>query len=1092
MTRCGQCRQLAPPGARFCPYCGLHLPPAAHDPTRGLSRRTPPASAAPGSVDVAPPRADLPGERKHVTVLFADVTASMAVLTSHDAEEAAALFDQVVDYMVEAVYRWEGTVVQVLGDGIMALFGAPLAQEDHAIRACYAALRMQQRITAYCDEVQRTHGISILIRVGLSSGEVVLRGLGPDPAALSAVGQTVHVASRLEQLAKPGTILASAETIALGANRVRARGLGPVNVKGLTVPIEVFEVQGGVSSTVRAESGRRAPGPLIGREEEMRRLAAALDQVTDGPGRIVALVGEAGIGKSRVVREFIDLSRARGASVFGAKAQPYTRAIGRRVGIDIIRSYFGLDRADPPGAVREKVESAMRALDPALEPHVPAMLWQLGVLEERHPFLRAEAATRRQRGFEANFRLVGAEARRQPLVLVVGNLQWVDPDAEESLKLFARSLTPRTLVLLTYRPEYDDKWLEGTSVLRFRLEPIGPGDAWRLLDALLGRDPALSPLKRLLVERAGGNPFCLEESVRDLVQSGALAGQSGRYRLVHEVTSIDVPSTVRSVLEARIDRLPTEDKRVLQCAAVIGDQVPSGLLEAVADLEVGETLAALGRLRQAEFLEEQTLFPEPAYGFRHSLTHDVAYGSLLHDRRRTLHARVLTALEQQPRARAGESTEALVHHAMQAERWEEAVRYARRAGLDARANDRQAVVFFEQALAALSHLRDDAPHRGVAVDLRVELARVLVPSGAHPRMVAILREAERIAAGLGDAARLARVLSLLCTAHWEVGDSRPALETGERAVALAERVGAADLRVMANYGLGGALRGIGEYRRAVSRLRENLPLTAGDQATERFGLTGAASVLTRGHLAWSLAELGEFAEAVECAEEAVRFGQSLGDAYSQAHAQLALGGALVRQGRFADAMPALERGLALTADAPFLFAPIAGDLGMIYSRSGRLDAGIDLIERAVTQAERMGRLGRLSLIVTHLGAAYFFAGRRAEALSQAERAMRLAVEHEERGNQVYAGCLLGLVAAERTPPRVDEARRHLSSALALAEELEMRPLAARCRLVLGRLARRLGEAETARVHLDTAVSLLESMQMRYWLDRLGLDRVGPS
>src|SRR5262245_47508713 len=255
MTRCGQCRQTAPPGARFCPYCGVHLPPAAHDPTRSLPRRD--ARGPQGAGDLVALRSDLPGERKHVTVLFADVTASMALLTSHDAEEAAALFDQVVDSMVEAVYRWEGTVVQVLGDGIMALFGAPLAQEDHAIRACYAALRMQHRITAYGDEVQRTHGISILIRVGLCSGEVVLRALGPDPAALSAVGQAVHVASRLEQLAKPGTILASAETIALGVRHVRTRALGPVNVKGLAQPVEVFEVVEGVSSTVAAEAGRR-------------------------------------------------------------------------------------------------------------------------------------------------------------------------------------------------------------------------------------------------------------------------------------------------------------------------------------------------------------------------------------------------------------------------------------------------------------------------------------------------------------------------------------------------------------------------------------------------------------------------------------------------------------------------------------------------------------------------------------------------------------------------------------------------------------------------------------------------------------------
>src|SRR5262245_11605582 len=521
MTRCPQCRQPAPSGARFCAFCGIRLSPDG-------GPETAPALAAESPAG----RADLPGERKHVTVLFADVTASMAVLTSRDAEEAAALFDRVVEYMVEAVHRYEGTVTQVLGDGIMALFGAPVAQEDHAIRACYAALRMQQRITNYGDDVQRTHGIPILIRVGLNSGEVVLRALGPDPAALSAVGQTVHVASRLEQLAKPGTILASGATAGMGANRVRTRALGSVNVKGLAHPLDVFEVVGGVSSTLRAESGRQVPAPLVGRERELAQLTAALDQVSHGASQLVAVTGEPGIGKSRLVREFTAIARARGAVAYGAKAQPYTRAIGRRVGLDVIRSYFGLDRADPPAVVRDKVDVAMRALDPELSSHVPAVLWQLGALEDGHPFLRADAATRRQRGFEANFRLIGATARLRPFVLIIGNLQWADPDAEDSLKLFARSLTPSTLVLVTYRPDYDDAWLRRAGAMRLHLDPLGPDHAAELLDGLLGSGaPDLVPLKRLLIERSGGNPFFLEESVRDLVQGGALAGQPGRYRL---------------------------------------------------------------------------------------------------------------------------------------------------------------------------------------------------------------------------------------------------------------------------------------------------------------------------------------------------------------------------------------------------------------------------------------------------------------------------------------------------------------------------------------------------------------------------------
>jgi class 3 adenylate cyclase len=734
MIRCPSCREMAPPGARFCPLCGVPL--------------ARPVLAATGhageEADHVAARLELPGERKHVTVLFADVTASMAVLTSHDVEEAAALFDRVIDHMTEAVRRWEGTVVNVLGDGILALFGAPVAQEDHALRACHAALRMQERINAFGDAAQRAHGIPIQIRVGLNSGEVVLRALGADPGALSAVGQTVHVASRMEQLAKPGTILVTSETLALCGDRVRTRALGPVHVKGLADPIEVFEVVGASGGLTRAETPARAEAPLVGREAELGELTTLLEIVRQGPGQMAAVVGEPGIGKTRLVQEFLRLCQAAGCLIFEAAAQPFTRATGHRTGLDIVRSYFGIDRADPLQSIRDKVPVAMLAIAPELADSVPAMLWQLGALEEAHPFWQLDPATRRQRAFEANFRLIGAEARRRTFVLVLENLQWIDADAEDSLRLFAKGLTPFTLVLVTYRPEYDDRWLAHASAVRMHLDPLGPALAARLLDGLLGTAPDLAPLKGLLIERAGGNPFFLEESVRDLAQSGGLSGERGRYRLERPVTAIHVPSTVRSVLEARIDRLPSEDKRVLQCAAVIGERVPSALLEGVAELSGEQLLASLARLRQAEFLEEQALFPEPVHAFRHALTHDVAYGSLLHDRRRALHARALAALERRHAAAPADVVETLAHHALHAELWEEAVRYSRQAGART-SGSRDAVAFFQQALAALGHLPDDDEHRALGIDLRDELARVLVPLGEHPRIVLMLREAQALA-----------------------------------------------------------------------------------------------------------------------------------------------------------------------------------------------------------------------------------------------------------------------------------------------------------------------------------------------------------
>jgi len=1110
-ARCGQdnpplakfCFECAMPFARKCANCGAELPPRAKlcfecatpvaDPGAAARLSPPQAYTSRRAPErIIDSKTALAGERKQVTVLFADVTASMAVVTSHDAEDAAVVFDRVVELMAESVRRYEGTVTQALGDGILALFGAPVAHEDHAVRACYAALRMQELISAYGDAVQRTHGIPIQIRVGVNSGEVVLRAVGADAGSLSAVGQTVHLASRMEQLAKPGTILATGKTAALCAGRVLARSLGPINVKGLADPVEVFEITGAVTAPAGVETSSRMVTPLVGRVGELARLTAELDVVLQGQGRLVTVTGEPGIGKTRLVQEFLPICRARGAVTFGAAAESYSRVTGQRLGLDIIKSYFGVSRGDAAANVREKVGAVLRALDADIAPYVSALLWQLGALEDGDSFWRLDAAARRQRGFEAIFHLIGAVARRHPIVIVVENLQWIDPDTEDSLRLFIDRLTPFTMLLLTYRPEYDDAWLRGVDGTHLHLEPLGPAITTDLIDALLGPASELLPVKRVLAERTGGNPFFIEESVRDLVQRGVLSGEPGRYRLDRPVTAIHVPPTVRSVLEARIDRLSAEDKRVLHCAAIIGEHVPSALLEAVTELTPEDSRAALWRLRDAEFLEEQAVFPEPSYAFRHSLTHDVAYGDLLHERRRTLHAKVLAALERFHQDALEDVVEALAHHAAEAEMWEAVVRYARQAAIKigtARAG-RESVRFFEQALSALARLPDDDRHRALAVDLRDELCRALVPLGEHPRMVTVLREAEAIAAGLGDDARLARTLALLSSAYWEVGDPTGAMQSGERAVELADRAGDPALRVVANFSLGGAARAVGDYRRAVTLLRAALSLTDGARAGEHFGLAGAASVLTRGHLAWSLAELGEFPEAIAHADEAIRLAQKVPHAFSQAHAQLGLGGTSLRQGRLADAIPALEHGLRLTRDAPFLYAPIAGDLGILYSLSGRVAAGVDLAERAVTEAGRMGRLGRLSLIVTHLGEAYFLAGRRSDAAREGERALRLAVERDERGNQVYAHRLLGVIAAEDEPPRADIARHHFRAALALAEPLGMRPLIARCLLGLGRLEHRLGCADAAREHRDAAAVLLEAMHMKYWLDHLGVDQTG--
>ena len=1091
MSACPRCAHAAPAGARFCPSCGGRL--AGSEPARFASPEAyTPAHLAQRILDN---RAALEGERKQVTVLFADIHGVVDVLGDRDPEELGPTLDRMRELMMEAVHRYEGTVNQVVGDGIMALFGAPLANEDHAVRACYAALRMQAEVATHGEQVQRALGRPLSIRVGVNSGEVVVRSIGSDLSfTYTAVGQTVHLAARMEQMAKPGSILATDDTATLVRGRVATRPLGPLPVRGLQAPVAVHEISGAVPIRSRLDtaSALRPRSPLVGREADLARLDAAIDAMLAGSGQVVSLVGEVGVGKSRLCLELARRCRERGCLVVEAPAVSYGRAAGYRPGVELHRRYFQVDSSDDVATIRDKVTTRLRALDPELEEAVPAILWVLGVPDRGLSTL--DPTVRRRRVMRAAHRLVARQGSLQPFAMILEDMQWVDSETHAAMDALVAALPPYTLIASTYRPEYTDRWSGHPGYTRIRVEALPPRATGTLLDALLGSGPGLTPLKRLVAERANGNPLFLEECVASLVETGALIGEPGAYRFTRPTLSLEVPATVRATIASRIDRLGYEDKRLLQAASVIGDEVEVRLLEAIADVPAEAVRRGLDQLHAAGLLDQRALFPDLVYGFRHALVHDVAYESLLHERRRGLHARILEAIERFYAGRLLEQTERLAHHAFLGEVWDRAVSYCREAG--ARTLSRMAswesVSFFERALTALAHRPPETVEPGLAVDLRCDLHNALVPLGQHARSVATLREAASIAEALADRPRLARTLSFESTVHWEMGASDDATRVGERALAIAEATKDMGLQVVGHLNVGAGRRALGDYRQALVVLRRNLTLLPPYASGERFGLPGIASVLTRAHLAWTLAELGQFDEAIRAAEEGVRLADERRDSYSLTYALLGLGGTLLRRAHIREAQPVLERGVGLCGDMPAFYPPFAGDLAVVYALTGRMAEALDLAERGVRQALGMQRLGRLALITAHVGEVRLIAGEHAAAVAEGRRALALAEAHQERGNKVYALRLLGLAAGEANPPDVAAARGHYTEALALAGELGMRPLAARCHLGLGRVAARAGDASVAAKHLSEAREAFRAMGMTFWLERLGADLAGPA
>ena len=1030
-------------------------------------------------------RTALEGERKQVTVLFADLKGSMELLADRDPEEARKLLDPVLERMMEAVHRYEGTVNQVMGDGIMALFGAPVAHEDHAVRACYAALRMQETVKRYAEETRRAHGLAVRIRVGVNSGEVVVRAIGSDlHMDYTAVGQTTHLAARMEQLADPGTILVTSATVDLALGYVEVRSLGPVPVKGLLDPVEVYELTGAGTARSRLQAtASRGLTPFVGRDPEMAHLVRAQEQVRAGHGQVVAIVGEAGVGKSRLFHEFTRSHRVDGWLVLQASAVSHGKTISYLPVIDLLKAYCKLEARDDPRALREKITGKLFTLDESLKPLLPAFFGLLDVPVDDPQWQALDPVQRRHQTLDANKRLLLREAQAQPVVVVFEDLHWIDAETQALLDSLVASLpAARLLMLVNYRPEYQHSWGSKSYYTQLRLDALPAESTSELLEALLGNDATLVPLKRVLGERTSGNPLFLEESVRTLVEIRALTGVRGAYRLVQPVEAVQVPATVQSILASRIDRLALADKRLLQSAAVIGKDVPFALLQGIGGLPDEELRQGLAHLQGAEFLYETSLFPDLEYTFKHALTHDVAYGSLLQDRRRELHAQVVETIERLYGDRVSEQIERLAHHAFAGEVWTKAVGYLRQAAAKAfaRSANREAVAYLEQALHALARLPESREALEQAIDLRFELRSSLFPLGELDAMLTALSDAERLATTLGDTRRLAWVWVYMSQYRWVTGRLTEARAFGERAGALAEKLGDSALQAVANYYAGAACSAATDYEDAEVFLVKALRALEGELSRERFGLAGYPSVMARWLLASALAERGEFAEGLAQGQQAVRIADDVRHPYSSILASWGIALVHVLKGEMDHARQHLERAVALCRDwtVPVLSPVTEGFLGYVHVLSGHVADGLVSLEQATKAQDASGLALYHSRLVAWLAEASLCADRLDDAQHHAERALTLTRERGEPGLEARVLYFLGEVASRREPPQLEVAERHYRQALAMGEARGLRPLVARCHEALGVLAGREGRDQEAHERFTVSAAMYRDMGMR--------------
>ncbi len=1011
---CPSCAAANRPEAHFCSNCGVIFETLGRKPPKPTST----TSAA---------------QQKHVTVLFVDICGSTELISRMDAEDAGETLDAVIRVIRKAVVRFGGVVNREMGDGVMVLFGAPVATEDHAARACLAAL-------AALDAVGRMPDSNLQIRAGVASGPVILRRTGRDEDDYDVAGVTVHIAARLEQRAEPGNVLLSEQTAGLVTGIAYLESVGRIALKGLAEPLPVYRL---LSASDRpswiVRSNARGLSTFVGREDELAQLSRALERASDGLAQAVAVVGDAGMGKSRLVHEFLERSVQNTWHVMRVQTTARTAAVPYFLITALLREFVGCSQEDTAAEIARRLPAAIGSLGPNLQFDTAALLIDLDG-EEGAYFDKVEPAQRRAQLVQALRPILLSYADLHPLILVVEDYHWLDASSIELLdELFGGLSEARLLLLLTTRQERRPGWhrIEGPgdeqrsdNKIELELKRLTPAQADHLLRELIGTSEKLAPLRSHIIASADGTPLFLEEFVRSLHESGEVADG------VSAFANIVIPPTVQSILAARIDRLPLLQRRILQIAAVIGRDVPSSLLADVSDMNEPALAREIIAVRAAGFLVEESLTKGTVYTFSHALTQFVAYDTLLRVDRRALHERVLRALETQDPDRRDSDIDQLTHHAIHAEAWSEAARYALMAG--ERAVRRSALIeakaYLESAITALSRQPTSVGNLTLGVDARLRLRSVLQLMNNVSGMQECLKDAANLAELAGDRANLARVYISrgAMLSHW--GDLSGAVELSRAAldIMLAEddRVGI----VSAAFALAQALWYAGDFDEARRILTANVEHARSEDGQKRSPATFVLpSVVYFCYLARVHGDLGDTAAGFAAVGEA--------------------------------------RNIADTHGQPFDRLLVSTNEGALMLLSGQVAASIDVLERALSDAHARKIEWHIPMIACLLGRAYVDTGRCDDARRLLEQARTLADRNRHVAKRLLCGPALVRALAGGSDSDLAAAKDVADATLREATALGLRPVVAQTHLALAHVLALTGESERAQAATETAIAL---------------------
>ena len=1027
-------------------------------------------------------RSAMEGERKQVSVLHCDVAGSTLLAQHVDAESMHVIMDDVLRLAATAVHRFGGTVNQYLGDGLMALFGAPVALEDHAVRSAHAALAIQEALEKENARLRNDYGIEVRLRIGINTGLVVVGRIGDDLRMdYTASGNTTHLAERLQGLAEPGTTLISDETRHLVDGYVELEALGPMSAKGIHEPISAYRLVRRLPRRNRFEVlAERGLTPLVGRGPELGLLADRLGLARAGRGHAVGIVGEAGVGKSRLVHEFAralaseDVVYVVGQCTSQSHSTPYVPII------EVVRTLFRIDEADPAEMIRDKIRRGLDEFGPTFAASAPLLEELLAPDGIEGAVDGLDPSTRRKRMLEALLAIAAAVSEHRPMVMVIQDLHWVDTSSEHCLSGLVKNAGRLPLLLITtQRPGYAVPWAGNSHYTQVALDVFTAAEAEKMVSAILGSREIPPAVRRIVHDKAGGNALFVEEVVRSLTERGLVApsggGGGGGGARSAETTDVDVPSTVQDILRARMDEVDAPVKRTMQAASAIGVVFGARLLAQVSEAGI-DLEQALEVSNQMGLIQEHRFFPELEYAFKHGIVQDVAYQSLLGPRRRALHGQIGRALEELWRDRLEECLPALAYHFAHSDDHEKAIFYTMQAGdraehLYARA---EATTHYLAALSTARVLPDAQASQRAQIDAIAKLAAVAHTREHMDRDAANLEAAQAMAEALEDKGRLARVLYWRGRLHYSRGAFNEALQYAQRSIALADELSDEALAAPAVNLVARVRWQHGDYGKAVRMLARST------SQMRRLGNT-AEEATAAGFAGWTLAFLGQVEDALDYTERGLRLARELQHPFSEAAAHFYRGAAFDQQGAWDDAIAQYDAARRIAHDAGDIFREylVLCQEGRAHAMTGDLARGAATLREAIALAERLGTTFVLGWPKAYLAQCLLDQGDADAARALAEEALAWAEKADDKYAQFNAQrALAGALAAQSTPDH-EQAEQAIRRSIRLAHDMSLKPEVGRTYVQYAELCRRRGDSAQARAYLNVAVDIFTQQGMRW-------------